>query len=144
MEIPQKVIVEGDDILQYIVQRAPIVMVDKFFGIEGDISKTGLMISADNLFCSCGHLQESGIIEHVAQSAAIRTGYNFTRQGKTIPSGLIGSVNNMTIHSLPKVGEELLTEIKVITELFGITLIHAVVVAGASIVAECQMKVAIP
>lgn len=118
-------------------------MVDKFYGIDGDCSQNGLTVHEENIFCKDGVFQECGIIEHVAQSAAFRTGYTYITKGEEVPIGFIGSVNNLTIHSLPKVGDELITEIKVETELFGITLLNAVVKSGTALVAECQMKVAI-
>eukprot|EP00975_Prorocentrum_lima_P005690 1231614-Prorocentrum_lima.AAC.1 len=50
--------------------RPPIVMVDSFFGIEENHSYSGLTVTADNIFCETRKLQEAGIIEHIAQSAA--------------------------------------------------------------------------
>lgn len=143
MGISKKAIVEGDDILQYIPQRAPIVMVDKFFGVKDELSVSGLTVKKDNIFCKDGYFQDSGLIEHIAQSAAIRTGYIFITKGEEVPVGFIGSVNNLTINELPRVGDELTTEVRVETEVFGITLLSATVKVDTSIVAECQMKVAL-
>lgn len=59
----REVIIQGEGILNLIPQRPPIVMVDSFFGIEENHSYSGLTVTADNIFCETGKLQEAGIIE---------------------------------------------------------------------------------
>ena len=39
-----------NNILDLIPQRAPIVMVDEFLGIQENLSKTSLTVSKDNIF----------------------------------------------------------------------------------------------
>jgi len=135
------VITEEGGILDLIPQRPPIVMVDKFYGIEGDCSYTGLTISPGNIFIENNYFKEPGIIEHIAQSAAARVGYICRQNNVAVPLGFIGSVDKMTIHILPKVGNELHTEIKIIQEVAEITLIGATVKTGDNLVAECRMKI---
>lgn len=142
MGVFEKAIIEGDDILYYIPQREPIVMVDKFFGIDSDISCSGLTVLESNIFCKDGFFEDSGIIEHIAQSAALRIGFSFISQDLPVPLGFIGAVNNLTIYRLPKINEELKTFINIEQEVFNITLLKAQVKIGEEIVAECQMKVA--
>lgn len=142
MGVFEKAIVEGEEILKYIPQRAPIVMVDKFFGIKEDVSCSGLTITENNIFCQNGYLEESGLIEHVAQSAALRIGYHFLSQDKPVPLGFIGAINKFSLNRQPKIGEELKTFIKIEQEVFNITLLGAVVKIGDEKIAECQMKVA--
>ncbi|EGJ99706.1 hypothetical protein [Dysgonomonas gadei] len=135
------VIIRGEDILNLIPQRPPIVMVDKFYGIEDDCSYTGLTVSPDNIFIENNRFKEPGIIEHIAQSAAARVGYICRQNNVPVPLGFIGSVDKMTIHTLPKVGEDLDTEIKIIQEVAEITLISATVKTGDNLIAECRMKI---
>ena len=66
----RKAIIQGERILDLSPQRPPIVMVDSFFGIEENHSYSGLTVTADNIFCETGKLQEAGIIEHIAQSVS--------------------------------------------------------------------------
>lgn len=136
-----KAIICGDDILKLIPQRSPIVMVDSFFGIEEDRSYSGLTVTADNIFCEAGKLQETGLIEHIAQSAAARIGYLYTQKGEEVPLGFIGSVDKLKVYSLPEIGMKLFTEITVVQEVFDITLIAAQVKAGEELMAECRMKI---
>ena len=97
----REVIIQGEGILNLIPQRPPIVMVDSFFGIEKNHSYSGLTVTADNIFYETGKLQEAGIIEHIAQSAAARIGFLYTRQGEKVPLGFIGSVDKLKIYDLP-------------------------------------------
>jgi 3-hydroxymyristoyl/3-hydroxydecanoyl-(acyl carrier protein) dehydratases len=144
MGVFEKAIIEGDEVLKYIPQRPPIVMVDKFFGVQENMSASGLLVKEDNIFCEDGVLQECGIIEHIAQSAAMRIGYIHISKGEEVPIGFIGSINKLTIDSLPSVGDDLRTEVEVEMEVFDITLISAKVKLVDKVIAECQMKVATP
>lgn len=137
----REAIIHGEGILGLIPQRPPIVMVDSFFGIEENCSYSGLTITPDNIFCEAGKLQEPGIIEHIAQSAAARIGFIYTRQGAQVPLGFIGSVDKLKIYDLPEVGIKLFTEITVVQEVFDITLVSAQVKAGEELIAECRMKI---
>ena len=85
------------DILELIPQRHPIVMVDKFLGIEDNVSRTEFTISEDNIFVNNGEFSECGLIEHIAQSAAARVGYVFKSKDMPIPIGYIGSVNDFSL-----------------------------------------------
>lgn len=137
----REAIIHGEGILGLIPQRPPIVMVDSFFGIEENCSYSGLTITSDNIFCEAGKLQEPGVIEHIAQSAAARIGFIYTRQGAQVPLGFIGSVDKLKIYKLPEVGMKLFTEITVVQEVFDITLVSAQVKAGEELIAECRMKI---
>ncbi|QIU97460.1 hydroxymyristoyl-ACP dehydratase [Bacteroides faecium] len=137
----REAIIHGEGILGLIPQRSPIVMVDSFFGIEENCSYSGLTVTSDNIFCEAGKLQEPGIIEHIAQSAAARIGFIYTRQGEKVPLGFIGSVDKLKIYDLPEVGMTLFTEITVVQEVFDITLVAAQVKAGEELIAECRMKI---
>ena len=137
----REAIIHGEGILGLIPQRPPIVMVDSFFGIEDNCSYSGLTITSDNIFCEAGKLQEPGVIEHIAQSAAARIGFIYTRQGAQVPLGFIGSVDKLKIYNLPEVGIKLFTEITVVQEVFDITLVSAQVKAGEELIAECRMKI---
>lgn len=135
-------LLSGEQLFDLIPQRPPMVMVDRFYGIEDGVSRSGLHIQPDNLFCADDRLQASGLIEHVAQSAAARVGYLYTSQGQPIPLGFIGSVEKFDIYNLPAVGEQIVTDITVVQEVFDITLITAEVRNGQNdILAAGRMKI---
>lgn len=130
-----------DNIIELIPQRAPIVMVEKFLGIEDNVSRSCLTVLADNIFVNDGKLSECGLIEHIAQSAAARVGYIFKSQNQPIPLGYIGSVNNFELKANPKVGEVVSTTIEIVQEVFNITLIQARCYVEGVEIASCKMKI---
>lgn len=136
------ILINKDEISNYIPQRNPIVMVDKFFGITDEgVSISGLRVEDDNIFCKDGVLDECGLIEHIAQSAALRVGFIAKKTNKDIPLGYIGALKNVKMHKNPKVGDEILTYIKIEHEVFDITLISAFSKCNKDILVECEMKI---
>ena len=130
-----------NNILDLIPQRAPIVMVDKFLGIDNNVSRTRFTVYNDNIFVNNGEFSECGLIEHIAQSAAARVGYIFKSKNLPIPIGYIGSINNFVIYQNPKVGEAINTTIEIIQEVFNITLIQAYCHIDGKEIASCRMKI---
>lgn len=130
-----------NNILDLIPQRAPIVMVDEFLGIDNNVSRTRFTVYNDNIFVNNGEFSECGIIEHIAQSAAARVGYIFKSKNLPIPIGYIGSINNFVIYQNPKVGEAINTTIEIIQEVFNITLIQAYCHIDGKEIASCRMKI---
>lgn len=135
------IILKGEEILQLIPQRPPIVMVDKFYGVNDNLSCSGLTIQSDNIFCQSNHFAEVGLIEHIAQSAAARVGYIYTQKKEPVPLGFIGSVDKFKLHKIAQVGDELYTEIEVLQEIGDITLISAKTSVSDELIAECKMKI---
>lgn len=131
----------GEEIFKLIPQRPPIVMVDTFFEADSEKAKTGLRISSENIFCKEGVLQETGLIEHVAQSAAAFAGYEPYTRGESPKLGFIGEVKKFKINRLPNVNEFIRTNLKVLGEAGGVTLIAAEVFSKEEILATCQMKI---
>lgn len=133
--------IQGEEILTLIPQRPPIVMIDRFYGIEGEQSHSGLTVKEGNIFCADGLLQETGIIEHIAQSAAARVGYIALQNKEAVPLGFIGSIDKMNFYSLPALGSELKTTITVMQVVGDITLIGAEVRSEETLIAEGRMKI---
>lgn len=131
----------GEEIYTLIPQRPPIVMVDSFYGLKGEYSYSGLTLLPGNIFCSGTRFSECGVIEHIAQSAAARIGYIYTRRNEPVPIGFIASVDKMTIFALPKAGDTLRTTLKVEQEVLGITMVSAEVFAGETPIAGGLLKI---
>jgi hypothetical protein len=66
---------------------------------------------------------------------------NLERRGGEVRVGFIGSIRNLNLHRLPKVGELLETEIVVQSEIFNMTLVNATVKIGEELIADCEMKI---
>ena len=142
MGVPEKTLITAGEILDCIPQRTPIVLVDTFYGIdERGCARSGLTVTADNLFVADGVLDECGIVEHIAQSAALRAGYMDRSRGEKVRLGYIGAVNDLKVHALPPVGSRLVTTIAVEQAVMNVTLLSARTECGGKPVAECRMKI---
>ncbi len=134
-------IAQGKEILKLIPQRPPIVMVDKLISASDGKTVSGFTILAGNIFVENGLMKEPGLIENVAQSAALGVGYMCSVKNEKVPLGFIGAVKNLKIFGLPAVGDELKTEIQVDYEVFEATLITGKVYCGDTLLAQCEMKI---
>lgn len=142
MGVFEKALITGEELLEYIPQRTPIVMVDAFYGIDDQgQSRSGLTVREGNIFVADGVLDECGIVEHIAQSAALRAGYASRSRGERVRLGYIGAVNDLKVHLLPPAGSRLVTETVIEQEVMNITLIRARTECDGKTVAECRMKI---
>ena len=144
MGVPYSLIImiaQGEEILQFIPQRPPIVMVDKLISAADKKTISGFTIKADNIFVENNVFTEPGIIENVAQSAALGVGYMCSTKNEKIPLGFIGAVKDLIIIELPATGDELTTEIQVDYEVFEATMITGKVFCSDKLMAQCEMKI---
>lgn len=130
-------------VISLIPQRPPMVMVDALLSYTATTGAAGLTIAADNLFVQNGHLQEAGVVEHIAQSIALHKGYYYYLQHRPAPMGYIGSIKRMNIYVLPEVGATLTTELSIIQEFMGVTLVKVWTTVGEELIAEGEMKTVI-
>lgn len=120
-------------------QRPPMVMVDRLTYIDEMLAVTEFEVRADNIFVRDGRLDETGLVENVAQTCAARIGY----MNRELKIGVIGAIRNFETVRLPRVGERLRTEVRVVSEIFGMTLVEGTVECGGERIAGCEMKISI-
>ena len=123
-----------------IPQKFPFVMVDALLSFSENQVIAGLTVSDDNIFEHETVFQESGLIEHMAQSVALFTGYQFYLKNEPAPTGYIGSIKTITISSLPKKGDTIKTTVNVLHEFMGVTLVDIVSEVNNQEIARGQMK----
>ncbi len=128
-------------ILSFIPQRAPFVMVDKVISCNETICSTGFLVRADNIFVEDGQLREPGLAENIAQSAAARSGYLAGNRDEPAPVGYIGGIKNFEVMQLPGVGDELVTEITMVHQIFDVILVSGKVFCKDQLMAQCEMKI---
>ncbi len=143
--MPQAII-QRKEVTRYIPQREPIVMVHALLEHTDLQSKAAFSVERGNIFVRDNHLLPSGLMEHIAQSAAIRSGYGFTLMPKgegpeKPPVGFIAALKDFTVHRNPSVGEELQTVITRLNELGSMTVIKGETFSGDELLASCEMKV---
>ena len=132
---------EIKDILPFIPQRAPFVMVDELVAVGEETATTRFGIRADHLFMKDGLLTEPALIENIAQTAAARIGFICKEKNEPVPVGFIGAVQNLEIIALPATGDELETEITIKNQVFDVTIITGRVVCKNKLLAQCEMKI---
>lgn len=123
-----------------IPQKFPFVMVSELADYNESQLTSGFTIKEDNIFVSNGIFQASGLIEHQAQSVALHTGYKFYLLGKEAPTGYIGAIKSFEAEDLPKVGDQLVSEVSIMNEMMGVTLVEIITKINGKIIAKSEMK----
>jgi 3-hydroxymyristoyl/3-hydroxydecanoyl-(acyl carrier protein) dehydratase len=137
-------LVTGNEILDLIPQKPPMVMVDTLFSCNASKAVTGLMVTKENVFVRNDLFTESGLMENMAQSAALMTGWLETNNGSTEPVnsiGFIGAIKDFRLNFLPVAGSVLRTEIEVLHRIGNALVIHGKVSTDGKIAAECELKI---
>ena len=129
------------NILSFIPQRVPFVMIDELIACDETSATTLLHVRQENFFVKNGILAEPALVENIAQTAAVRIGYICNQENKPVPVGYIAAVQNLVIKRLPKTGEKLETEIVIKNQVLNVTIISGNVTVNDAIVASCEMKI---
>ena len=126
-----------------IPQKKPFVMVDKLLFFSTEKVTSGLTVVAENLFTHNNTFTAPGLIEHMAQTVALYTGYQYFLKKKPAPVGYIGAIKTITIDRLPTLSEELTTTATILHEIMGVTLVQIQTESNGHIIATSQMKTVI-
>jgi 3-hydroxyacyl-[acyl-carrier-protein] dehydratase len=129
------------DILQYIPQRKPIVMVHELLDANDDHIVTQFAIESDNVFLASGYFAEPGMVENIAQTAAVHVGYQCTLKKLPIPIGFIAAVKDLKIKALPKENSTITTSVKVVNKVLDITVVHGKVEQEGELLCSCEMRI---
>ena len=130
-----------EDIIHLIPQKHPFVMVSKLLYIDEVTTKSCFIVNPDNVFIKNGIFQEAGLMENIAQTAALRSGYIASTENKPVEIGYIGAIKDFEVFSLPKANDELITEIKIENQVFNVTVLLGKVWHNNKLIAQCEMKV---
>jgi len=133
-------IANKEEVSHLIPQKEPFVMVDALVDYSEELLQSQFTVVENNIFVHNNHFVESGIIEHMAQSVALYTGYQFFLLNKPAPTGYIGSIKNLEIVRFPKIKEVLETSVVIVQEFMGITLVEINVKIKEELIAKGQMK----
>ncbi|MBL7684227.1 MAG: 3-hydroxyacyl-ACP dehydratase [Flavipsychrobacter sp.] len=131
----------AQDILQYIPQRPPFVMIDNIVKADGTISETNFTIREGHLFVEDGKFTEPGLVENMAQTAAAGTGFSLQQQGKEVPVGFIGALKALNILDLPTVGDTITTEVSFKMQVMNVHIVQGRVFNNGNEIANCELKI---
>jgi predicted hotdog family 3-hydroxylacyl-ACP dehydratase len=130
-----------ENIIPLIPQKPPFVMVSKLLYTDATSTRSNFYISADNVFVKDNVFQEAGLLENIAQTAALRAGYLAQVKNEPVVAGYIGAVKDLEIFGLPKVDDELITEIIIENQIFDVTVFSGKVWHNEKLLAKCEVKV---
>lgn len=143
-QYPTEEFLKRIDVHELLPQKEPFVMISKLVHFDISNTKTETLISEENIFVDNGLFSASGLIENIAQTCAARIGYvNKYILKKGIQIGFIGSIRNLTIFELPKVGDVISTTVDVIEEVFGMTLASSRITLDGRTIVETEIKIAV-
>jgi len=133
----------GNRLRGLIPQRDPIVMVSSLETYTQTTLLSSFLVEESCLFIHRGELAESGLIEHMAQSVALHTGYSYFLQDQEAPVGYIGAIQRVEISKLPTLGKRIYSDVQILQEFMGVTLVEIITKLEGGIIANAQMKTVI-
>lgn len=132
------------EITHLIPQKTPFVMVDTLVEFNKESLVSSFEVKSDNLFIEDNYLQEPGLIENMAQTVALHTGFDYFLKEEPAPTGYIGSIKKVEVIELPQLGDVITTEAKILHEFMGVTMVEVKVLnAEKNEIASAQMKTVI-
>ena len=134
-------ILQGEEILGYIPQRPPFVMIDAVYD-KGEMHVTsGFTITDENVMTENGEFKDGGIIENIAQTAALYAGTKFKDAGKEIPVGYIAGLKNVKIYKNPSSGTKIFTT-TLTNEMMNIQIVNGEVKdENQQVLASCELRI---
>lgn len=141
---PDEAFLRSIDIHELLPQQEPFVMVGRLVYFDAVRTMCETDIKADNIFVEDGRLSASGMIENIAQTCAVRIGYfNKYIVKNAVRKGVVGAIRNLEVTGLPEVGQQIETIVDVIEEVFGMTLVSAVIKQKNRTLVTTEMKIAL-
>lgn len=140
MNLLNKPFLNDKEVKSLIPQREPFVMVDKMHYFSEEKVVSGFSISEENIFSSKSLFTASGLIENMAQTVALHTGYQYFLKNEPAPTGYIGAIKKVEIIEFPKVNDSLKTTVFILHEIMGFTMVKSQVECNGKIIATSEMK----
>ncbi len=127
--------------ISYIPQRPPFVMISELLHSDEQVTRSGFTITDENVLTLNGRFTEAGLMENIAQTAALRAGYIANSTNKPVEVGYIGTVSQFEVFELPVTGDTLVTEISMQEVIAGVSIVLGKIWCHNKLVAQCEMKV---
>ncbi len=129
------------EILPFIPQRPPFVMIDTLVQAGEDMIVTTFTVREGHMLVADGFFTEPGLVENMAQTAAAGTGYRAQQEGKPAPVGFIGALKGLQVNELPPVGAMIRTEVHFLQQVMQAHLVTGKVMLGDREIASCEFKI---
>jgi predicted hotdog family 3-hydroxylacyl-ACP dehydratase len=116
-------------------------MVHELIEADDDHAVTNLEIESDNIFVSQDYFKEPGLVENIAQTAAMHVGYQCAKKDIPIPIGYIAAVKDLKIFSLPKTNTRISTSVRVTNKVLDVTVVEGRVEQDGNLLCSCEMRI---
>lgn len=130
-----------ENITQYIPQRPPIVMVHDLAEASDDHVVTHLNIAPDNVFVDKGFFTEPGLVENIAQSAAVHVGYRCLQKNIPVPIGYIAAIKDLKVYQLPASNSRITTSVRIVNKVMELTVAEGKVEQDGKLLCACEMRI---
>lgn len=124
----------------WLPQAPPFIFVDRF-RIRDSEFEAAYIVKENAYLTREGRLSPSGLVENMAQTAAVESGWAAGAEGLAPPVGFLGSVSQLEVRRLPAVGEQLLTRIQQTHQILQARVLKAEVQLDGEWIARCEMKI---
>lgn len=120
--------------------REPMIMVDSLLEFQNGKATVGFTILKDNIFVENNQFSETGVIEHMAQAAALYSGFKNYSDNYSPKEGFIASIKKLHIETLANVDSFLKTEVSIIHEIVHMTTIKLSTFSNGVEIANAEMN----
>ncbi|WP_179345191.1 hypothetical protein [Winogradskyella ursingii] len=127
-------------IKQFLPHREPMIMVDGLLFYNEKKAISTFTILKENLFIENGYFAETGLIEHMAQTAALHVGYKNYSEKKPVKEGFIGAIKSCEIVELPQLNITIKTEVEITYEIAAMTMVKLKSMIDEKIIATAEMS----
>ena len=129
------------DLIRYIPQREPMVMIHGLEEVSEQHAVTFLHIFSTNIFVKEGKLREPGLIENIAQSAAVQAGYLCIKNGIPVTVGFIARIKKLEIMEFPPVNVDIQTTISITNNVFDMSMVTGEIFWREKLICHCEMTI---
>ena len=140
MNLLENEITDERFLLGLIPQRKPMVMVDKLLYYSEKKIVSAFKVTQTSILATEKYFSAPGLIENMAQTIALHTGYKFFLMKKPAPTGYIGAIKKAEIFELPSISQELVTTVEILHDIMGVTMVEAKVECNGRVLATSEMK----
>ncbi len=127
--------------LDLLPQKTPFVLVDQLMDYGTDFCTSIFKIPQEHVLIENNAVSSGLIIENIAQTAALHLGYTYHLSDKQPPIGFIAEIKDLHIIELPKIDDQIKTEIKIMHEVFNCLIVSGEILHDGHIIAYCTLKV---
>jgi predicted hotdog family 3-hydroxylacyl-ACP dehydratase len=107
-------LVQVHEVANYLPQQAPFIMVDALIVADEKSATSSFCILAENVLVFEGVFQESGLLENIAQTIALKSGFEAAKQHAKPKIGFIVLIKKIELFDLPIIGETIRTNVEII------------------------------